>query len=237
MFKNLFGNGLKVSLKKSVGFTLVELLIVLVIMGVLGGGAMMAMGKSSDKSKFTTAESDLNNLQAAFTQYFQSVGDWHCVATSAAGAPFAGGTGSAVPTTAFAAGAANAGVPIYAAISNTATATSIAGTTCLSRKDRQILAGLLSKQDLTMLLDPWGNPYQIRSNFNPATGLGRIVIFSQYDTKQGTGASPAVAVLESTAADGWVIPASTVAVNKYGKKSPSTGAFPSLIRVIADNYQ
>lgn len=59
---------------KRKGFSLVEILIVLVILAVISGGGMMIAGKSSDKAKFVTAQKDLDVIQQAFVQYYNVTG-------------------------------------------------------------------------------------------------------------------------------------------------------------------
>lgn len=62
--------------RKRKGFSLVEILIVLVILAVISGGGMMIAGKSSDKAKFITAQKDLDVIQQAFIQYYNVVGSY-----------------------------------------------------------------------------------------------------------------------------------------------------------------
>ncbi len=52
------------------GFTLVELLIVIVIIGILAGAMMMLMGSSSDKAEATKVISDLRTMKGAVLQYY-----------------------------------------------------------------------------------------------------------------------------------------------------------------------
>lgn len=47
------------------GFTLVELLIVIVIIGILAGGMMLASGSATDSAKAATALSELRSAKAA----------------------------------------------------------------------------------------------------------------------------------------------------------------------------
>ena len=51
------------------GFTLVELLIVIIIIGILAGAMMMLMGSSSDRAEATKIISNLRSLKAAALQF------------------------------------------------------------------------------------------------------------------------------------------------------------------------
>lgn len=69
--------------RKRKGFSLVEILIVLVILAVISGGGMMIAGKSSDKAKYVTAQKDLDIIQQAFVQYYNVVGSYEGIANNA----------------------------------------------------------------------------------------------------------------------------------------------------------
>jgi len=67
----LFSGGvLRMKNVKRKGFTLVELLIVIVIIGILAGAMMMLMGSSTDKAEATKVISDLRSMKGALLQYY-----------------------------------------------------------------------------------------------------------------------------------------------------------------------
>lgn len=60
--------------KSRKGFTMVELMVVIVIMAVLGLAIMPSLIGSSDKSKYSRAWSDLNAIANAFIAYYGKEG-------------------------------------------------------------------------------------------------------------------------------------------------------------------
>lgn len=55
---------------KRKGFTLVELLIVIVVIGILASGMMLASGSATNSAKASTAIADLRNAKAAALLWF-----------------------------------------------------------------------------------------------------------------------------------------------------------------------
>lgn len=58
------------------GFTLVELLIVMVIIGILASTLMLTMGGGRGKAEATRIVSDLRNLKAAAIMYYADYDEW-----------------------------------------------------------------------------------------------------------------------------------------------------------------
>jgi general secretion pathway protein G len=61
---------------KRKAFTLVELLIVIVIIGILAGSLLLVMGSGKAKAEATKIVSDMRVLKAAAVMYFYDNSDW-----------------------------------------------------------------------------------------------------------------------------------------------------------------
>ena len=61
-------------MKKRKGFTMVELMVVIIIMAILGLAVMPALMGSSEKAKYSRAWSDLDAIANAFTAYYGKEG-------------------------------------------------------------------------------------------------------------------------------------------------------------------
>ena len=62
-------------MRKRKGFTMVELMVVIIIMAILGLAIMPALMGSSEKAKYSRAWSDLDAIANAFTAYYGKEGN------------------------------------------------------------------------------------------------------------------------------------------------------------------
>jgi len=73
---------MKKVLKKRTGFTLVELLIVIIIIGILAGAMLLVAGSGTDKANATKIVSDMRSIKAAALMKFADKSSWSWTASA-----------------------------------------------------------------------------------------------------------------------------------------------------------
>lgn len=68
-------------LGRKTGFSMVEVIVVLVIIATISAGGMLIAGRNTDRAKFVRAQKDLDTIQQGFMQYYNVAGDYNEVKT------------------------------------------------------------------------------------------------------------------------------------------------------------
>jgi len=68
--------------KAKKGFTLVELLIVIIIIGILAGMMMLSTGSAKDKAEATKIVSNMRTIKSAALMYYADNGSWPALANA-----------------------------------------------------------------------------------------------------------------------------------------------------------
>ena len=82
----------KYASQRQSGFTLVELLIVVIILSILAAIVVPQFASSSDDAKISALDSSLSNMRSAIDLYYQQHGKYPSAATAAGGTCPGGGT-------------------------------------------------------------------------------------------------------------------------------------------------
>jgi len=138
--------------KKRKGFTMVELMVVIIIMAILGLAVIPSLMGSSDKAKYSRAWSDLTAISNAFTAFYGRVGNLPDVSVSES--------------------ESEAGA--WTLTIGTGSEWTNAGIDATNAKD--LLQSFLGKP-IDKLKDPWGANYQIASSWDPDDGTGAIIVY------------------------------------------------------------
>ena len=70
------------------GFSLVEMIVVVVIIGIISGGVMLASGDLTEKSRYRQAEKDLDSIVSAVGIAYESEGSFGSVNSGALDSAF-----------------------------------------------------------------------------------------------------------------------------------------------------
>ena len=132
---------------KRKGFTMVELMVVVIIMAILGLAVMPSLIGSSEKAKYSRAWNDLNAISNAFTAFYGRVGNLPKMTS---------GSGS---------------VDLKSGIFTAGTGPEFNGINC-----EDLFQSFLGKP-LAQIKDPWGAAYKVASSWNPDQGKGYIVVY------------------------------------------------------------
>ena len=81
-------------MKKRKGFTMVELMVVIIIMAILGLATLLSLFGGSDKAKYSRAWNDLNSIANAMTAYYGKYGNFPAITAGAFSASFGALTGT-----------------------------------------------------------------------------------------------------------------------------------------------
>jgi len=135
-------------LNKRKGFTMVELMVVIIIMAILGMAVIPSLMGSSDKAKYSRAWSDLTTISNAFTAFYGRVGNLPSIAKTVL-EPGAIGTVEVKDDE-------NVIVP--------------------NEGEEALLQSFLGTP-LDEIEDPWGNKYGIASDWDSANGKGYIIVY------------------------------------------------------------
>ena len=157
------------------GFTIVELLIVIVVIGILAVITIVAFGTIQDRAQASKINADVSSLAKAMNAAKVNTGDNLLVVTAALGAQNNG-----------------AGRGCWSKASGTDLATLVKTDSCWTDyfSALQILSDA-SGINVTKLLDPWGRPYYIDQNEGENIG-GNLCVqdkASVYQLPHVTGAA------------------------------------------------
>ena len=158
------------------GFTLVELLIVVVILAILAGILVPQFSSATDDAKMSSLDSNLSNTRSAVELYYQQHGHYPGSVT-AAGSACAAGPGGTTGT-----GAADAEA---AFLSHLSLYTDINGEGC-TKSDTAFKYGPYMKKS-TMPANPFTNVGTVLMSTTGALGMVSVVTTGGWKFDTGTG--------------------------------------------------